>query len=471
MLFNSFQFVYFFVAVYAAYALLDRRGQNAVLLVASYFFYGCWDWRFLLLIWLSSSLDYCVGRALQSSADPRRRRVLAALSVGVNLGILFAFKYFGFFFESFAALLKLFGLSASWNTLHIVLPVGISFYTFQTMSYVLDVYRRQMEPARSYGDYLLFVSFFPQLVAGPIERARHLLGQVERPRSITLAGWREGGWLILLGYYKKIVLADNLAPFANAVFNSPEQAFGLNVLAGLLAFSFQIYGDFSGYSDIARGVARLMGFDLMLNFRMPYFAADPSDFWRRWHISLSTWLRDYLYIPLGGNRHGPARTYLNLALTMLLGGLWHGAAWHFVAWGAYHGLLLIAFRWAADCGWGFIGRWLPGGSGGRILRILLFMPFVLGGWLLFRVNRLEDVATLAQGFFRPFAFNGKICLLTIAVLATPLLLVEIVQERSGNMLAVKKWPLWARFACYAVFFMLILLAGSNGRTEFIYFQF
>jgi len=471
MLFNSFQFVYFFIAVYALYAILNKDAQNKLLLVASYFFYGCWDWRFLILIWISSSLDFLIGRRMHVSTDRRRRQGLVALSVGVNLGILFAFKYFGFFAESFSDLLGLFGLSVSWTTLHIVLPVGISFYTFQTMSYTLDVYRGQMKPARNYLDYLLFVSFFPQLVAGPIERARHLLGQVERPRSITWEGWREGAWLILLGYYKKIVMADNLAPFANDIFNAPDEAFGLQVLVGLLAFSLQIYGDFSGYSDIARGIARLMGFDLMLNFRMPYFSTNPSDFWRRWHISLSTWLRDYLYIPLGGNRRGKAYRYRNLGITMLLGGLWHGAAWHFVAWGAYHGLLLIGYHLSAERWGSAYDRLLAKHPAGRIWRVFFFAPFILFGWLLFRVNHLADAPLLLTRIFHPFALNGKVGLLSIAIFVLPLLLVELAQERANDMLAVKKAPPWIRFACYAVLFTMILLTGSNGRTEFIYFQF
>ena len=339
------------------------------------------------------------------------------------------------------------------------------------MSYTLDVYRRQMEPTRNYLDYLLFVSFFPQLVAGPIERARHLLGQVERPRIMTLQGWREGCWLILLGYYKKIVLADNLAPFANEVFNDPAQVCGLQVLAGILAFAAQIYGDFSGYSDIARGVARLLGFDLMLNFRMPYFAENPKEFWARWHISLSTWLRDYLYIPLGGSRKGRRQTYRNLMATMLLGGLWHGAAWHFVVWGAYHGLLLAVYRW-----WSERNGTLPGSQPAahpavRVGRILLFSPFILFGWLLFRANRLADVPLLLGRLFDPFILNGKTALLSIAVFAVPLLCIDLLQEHAQDMLVVKRWHPAARYVCYGVLFTLILLAGSHGRTAFIYFQF
>ncbi|MBP7828554.1 MAG: MBOAT family protein [Kiritimatiellae bacterium] len=464
MLFNSFIFVFFFLGVYTLYRLLPFRAQNLLLLAASYFFYGYWDWRFLILIWLSSSMDFLVAQAVHDTPDPRRRRRLLMVSVCVNLGILFVFKYYGFFSESLQALLSAFGLHVSWSTLHIVLPVGISFYTFQTMSYTLDVYRGQLAPTRHYLNYLLFVSFFPQLVAGPIERAGNLLGQVERPRTISRDHWREGAWLILLGYYKKVVLADNLAPFANEVFNAPGEACGLQVLAGLLAFAFQIYGDFSGYSDIARGVARLMGFDLMLNFRMPYFAVNPSDFWRRWHISLSTWLRDYLYIPLGGNRGGEVRMYRNLALTMLLGGLWHGAAWHFVAWGAYHGLLLIAFRVAGV-------RETPRSRPAQLFSMAGFFVLTLIGWLLFRANRLADVPLLLHRMVQPWAWNGKLILFSILLFAGPLLVLEYFQERSRDMLAVLRWPVAVRWLVFAGLLLALVVSGAMETYEFIYFQF
>jgi D-alanyl-lipoteichoic acid acyltransferase DltB (MBOAT superfamily) len=390
------------------------------------------------------------------------------VSVVVNMGILAVFKYLGFFADSLARLFASLGLELSWPTLSIVLPVGISFYTFQTMSYTVDVYRRGMKPTRNYLDYLLFVSFFPQLVAGPIERATHLLGQVTMPRSIRWTDIREGGWLILLGYYKKVVMADNLAPFVNEVFDAPGQITGLGALAGLLAFAFQIYGDFSGYTDIARGISRWMGFDLMLNFRMPYFAVSPSDFWRRWHISLSTWLRDYLYIPLGGNRGGASGTYRNLFLTMLLGGLWHGAAWHFVAWGAYHGLLLIVYRLAQG-----ERRETPSGSGRwrRIPAMGLFFMFTLGGWLLFRVDNLGDIPAILGGMILSWNWSGKLALISLALFAGPLVCLEWLQERSGNLLVVKTWPLAVRYVLYGFMVFMIVAAGSMESRAFIYFQF
>lgn len=466
MLFNSLDFILFFLAVYGLYLCLPFRAQNRMLLAASYLFYGCWDWRFLGLIWLSSTLDFFAAQAIRDGDDERTRRSWLALSVAVNLGILFVFKYYGFFADSLQGLAAQFGLPLDAPTLHVVLPVGISFYTFQTMSYTLDVYRRQMEPTRRYFDYLLFVSYFPQLVAGPIERAGHLLGQLERPRTITYAWIREGLWLILLGYYKKVVLADNLAPFANEVFNAPGAVQGLGVLAGLLAFCFQIYGDFAGYSDIARGLGRLMGVDLMFNFRMPYFAVNPSDFWRRWHISLSTWLRDYLYIPLGGNRRGPVRTYVNLSLTMLLGGLWHGASWHFVAWGAYQGLLLIAYR-LLEIRWPGLGR--PEGGRKWAAGAVFFMLTCLG-WALFRVNSLGDLGVLCRSLWVP-KMSGLLCFASIAGFVWPLLIVEAAQEKAGDMMAIKRWPAGWRLAAYLYLWAAILLFGAVETQQFIYFQF
>ncbi|MFO1490970.1 MAG: MBOAT family O-acyltransferase [Kiritimatiellia bacterium] len=376
MVFNSFVFVLFFLVVYGLYVILRHRAQNVLLLVASYVFYGWWDWRFLSLVFASTLLDYVCG--LKIVDDPVRRKLWIGISMTGNLGLLFFFKYFNFFAASTAALLHSLGLEAGWTTLNIVLPVGISFYTFQTMSYTLDIYRGTLAPTRSLLNFSLYVAFFPQLVAGPIERASHLLPQVEKPRRPTYQGLREGFWLILHGYLLKVVVADNLGPFADEIFNHPESARGLAVPLALAAFAFQIYGDFAGYSNIARGLCKWMGFDLMVNFRMPYFATNPSDFWRRWHISLSTWLRDYLYIPLGGNRGGPARTHRNLLLTMVLGGLWHGAAWHFVAWGLYHGLLLSGHRLLQP----LLDRLRPAGRLARGLwhsgSVLLFLPHPRG---------------------------------------------------------------------------------------------
>lgn len=339
------------------------------------------------------------------------------------------------------------------------------------MSYTIDIYRRHLQPTTRFDDFVVFVTFFPQLVAGPIERASHLLPQVLLPRVVTYALVREGAWLILLGYFKKVVIADNMAPLVAAVFDHPEQAHGFSVAMAIVAFAFQIYGDFSGYTDIARGTSKLMGFDIMLNFRMPYFALNPQDFWKRWHISLSTWLRDYLYIPLGGNRGGTVFTYRNLSLTMLLGGLWHGAAWHFVAWGAFHGLLLILHRLALP----LLESVRPATAAGQrawwLLRMAVFFGFTCLGWLLFRVDHLSDVLLLLGNMFQPFVWNGKMALLTMACLLPPLVLIDIAQEKSGDMLVVKRWPAPARLFLYGVLFAYIVMTGWVERIEFIYFQF
>ena len=469
MVFNSFVFVLFFLVVYGLYVILRHRAQNVLLLVASYVFYGWWDLRFLSLVFASTLLDYVCG--LKIVDDPVRRKLWIGLSMTGNLGLLFFFKYFNFFAASTAALLHSLGLEAGWTTLNIVLPVGISFYTFQTMSYTLDIYRGTLAPTRSLLNFSLYVAFFPQLVAGPIERASHLLPQVENPRRPTYRGLREGFWLILHGYLLKVVVADNLGPFADEIFNHPESARGLAIPLALLAFAFQIYGDFAGYSNIARGLCKWMGFDLMVNFRMPYFATNPSDFWRRWHISLSTWLRDYLYIPLGGNRGGPARTHRNLLLTMVLGGLWHGAAWHFVAWGLYHGLLLSGHRLLQP----LLDRLRPAGRLARGLwhsgSVLLFLPLTLGGWLLFRANRLSDIAVLARNALDLAQPTGRVCLLTLACFVPPVLLVDLLQEWKGSDSAVARLPAPLRAAVYFSWFALILLCGALGQHAFIYFQF
>ncbi len=306
-----------------------------MLLAASYVFYGWWDWRFLSLILLSSVVDFVCGGMLDQSRGRERsvrsRRGILGLSVAMNLGLLGFFKYFGFFVESAQALLGSFGLPWGLDSLEIGLPVGISFYTFQTMSYTIDVYRGKMTSTRRLDDFMLFVAFFPQLVAGPIERASHLLPQIEKPRHATAEEFCSGAELLLVGAFFKMVVGDNMAPYVNTVFHSSDPG-GASVALASVAFAFQIYADFAGYSLIARGVARMLGFDIAANFWVPYISRSPSEFWRRWHISLSSWLRDYLYISLGGNRRGQWKTYRNLCLTMLLGGLWHGASWTFVAW-------------------------------------------------------------------------------------------------------------------------------------------
>ncbi|MGI9627797.1 MAG: MBOAT family O-acyltransferase, partial [Longimicrobiales bacterium] len=398
MLFNSLAFFVFLPVVVAIYWRLPHRGQNRFLLAASYLFYGWWDWRFLGLIALSTVVDFYVGQRVHDTREerPDKAKRWVALSVATNLGILASFKYFNFFTESAGALLSAIGFGVEPVLLSIILPVGISFYTFQTISYSVDIYRGELEPVRSIFDFALFVSFFPQLVAGPIERAKVLVPQILSERKASSVQFQDGLNLIFWGLFKKVYVADNLAPIVDSLFAASDPT-GWQVLMAAYGFAFQIYCDFSGYSSIARGSAKLLGVELMVNFAYPYTARNPSDFWRKWHISLSTWLRDYLYIPLGGSRGGSFATYRNLALTMLLGGLWHGATWLFVIWGAYQGAFLIAHRLMAPA----LGR-VPLFNQPRFstaadaVRIFITFQFVCAGWLIFRGESLGQIGNMVE---------------------------------------------------------------------------
>jgi len=473
MLFNSLIFVAFFVIVYGLYLLLRRhyKLQNRLLLVASYIFYGYWDWRFLSLIAFSTIVDYVVGLALHSTERVWKRKALLFLSVFANLSLLGFFKYYNFFADSFAGLLGMFGMEAGFVTLNIVLPVGISFYTFQTMSYTIDIYRRKIEPTRSFLDFALFVSFFPQLVAGPIERAANLLPQVCARRNITPREVNAGIFLLLWGYYKKVVIADNVALIAGQIFGNYTQYQGLDLLVGILAFTVQILCDFSGYSDIARGLAKLMGFDLMVNFKLPYFALNPSDFWLRWHVSLSSWLRDYLYIPLGGNRGSTFATQRNLAITMLLGGLWHGAAWHFVIWGAFHGLILALYR-VFDKNPEHEDPWGGNYSYFRILsKMLLMFVLTLIGWVIFRASTGHQIVYMLTHVFGGWSENTLDMAHRLLFYSLPLILIQIYQYIKRDLLAPMKLNPFVRYPLYAYFIIWIVIFGVRKATEFIYFQF
>jgi len=470
MLFNSYIFLSFMAVVYALYLVLRPRQQNAMLLVASYIFYGAWDWRFCSLLLLSTAVDYVVANRIAATEQEGRRKAWLMGSLVANLGILFGFKYFGFFYDSLVTLGAWFGFNLDTLSMRIILPVGISFYTFQTLSYTIDVYRGQIKPARSLSDFALYVAFFPQLVAGPIERSSHLLPQIEGGRRVTLAGFREGSWLVLLGYYKKVVLADNVAPYVDLVFGEPAAASGMAIPIAVLAFAIQIYGDFSGYTDIARGISRWMGFDLMENFRRPYFALSPKQFWQRWHISLSTWLRDYLYLPLGGNRGGAGRTYFNLMATMVLGGLWHGAAWNFLLWGFYQGMLLVVYRVLR------LEEPLERLARQRmsITKVLVWMQFMvlIGiGWMFFRVESMGDLGLLISRLTEGPFFSGKAALLTMFVYGLPVLAIDLYQERRKSAVAIKELPMPLRYALYVLLFAVIVMSGVRGGGEFIYFQF
>jgi D-alanyl-lipoteichoic acid acyltransferase DltB (MBOAT superfamily) len=486
MLFNSGVFLQFFAAFVLLY-WLSRNSltlRNLLILTASYLFYGWWSpdreavstnvvlgalWhcRFLALLVATSLLDYAIALGLDRLSSPRARRWLLAASITANLGVLGFFKYHDFFARSFSELLSSAGIPIQLRTLGLILPVGISFYTFQSMSYTIDVYRRELPATRHLRNFLAYVSFFPQLVAGPIERAKHLLPQFAQTRVITAAMLEEGIWLILWGMFKKVVLADNFAPLAEMVFGGPGFS-AATVVLGTLAFGLQIYCDFSGYSDIARGTARVLGFDIMWNFNIPYSAASPREFWQRWHISLSTWLRDYLYIPLGGNRLGAGRTYVNLIVTMLLGGLWHGAAWNFVLWGLWHGAGLALTRSP------IFSFQLPllNSRSRRVLSWLLTMLFVFYGWLLFRAESLAQIGDMTRALvhFSAPDWIGSF-LLNLVVYAAPLVLMELWQARARNLLVPLSLPTWAKCSLQGALLTAIVIFWQKKGATFIYFQF
>ncbi len=477
MSFNSFEFAAFFTIVVGAYWLLTHRLQNLLLLVASYVFYAGWDWRFLSLIMISTCVDYVAGLRIhaatlaQDTGSQRRRKIWLIASICTNLCILGFFKYFNFFAESFVELTNVFGLKASPVTLHIILPVGISFYTFQTMSYTIDIYRGRMTPTRNFLDFALFVAFFPQLVAGPIERAAVLLPQITCRRRFSPGQFADGLQLIFWGLFKKVYVADNLAPFVDHGFSGASMSGG-EVLCGVYAFALQIYCDFSGYSDVARGCAKCLGLELMLNFDHPYIAESPREFWHRWHISLSTWLRDYLYIPLGGNRHGTANTRRNVLLTMLLGGLWHGAAWKFILWGGYHGLLLILFR-PVTARTPLDGHTASRRSQmARVLRILLMFHLTCLGWLIFRGQSIAQVGTMLQSLATTWEPLSLEVVRPLIVFGGPLLIVEALQLAAGtdDLHRFSAVPEWARCVGYSTLFYLFAFHGAAAQS-FIYFQF
>jgi D-alanyl-lipoteichoic acid acyltransferase DltB (MBOAT superfamily) len=524
MIFSDGVFFVFFGVFFALYLATARslRLQNVLILVASYVFYGWWDPRFLMLIAASTAIDYVAGLAIAGRRTGRAELLPPALLIGglmailagigvadlplvlafgagftvllaaftalagswspearargfviasvvFNLGLLGVFKYFNFFADSFADFAGIFGWDPGFVTLNVILPVGISFYTFQTMSYTLDIRRGEMEPTADFIRFAAFVSFFPQLVAGPIERARHLLPQFEVPRAITFENLQAGAMLFLWGFYKKVVIADNLAPISERVFSDPANAGPGEIFVGVLAFTFQIYCDFSGYSDMARGTARMLGFDLMLNFNMPYFARTPSEFWARWHISLSTWLRDYLYIPLGGNRLSPLLTYRNLMLTMLLGGLWHGAAWTFVAWGLFHGLILVIYRLAgADAALARVPASGPAGIALHGAAMALMFLLAMLSWIFFRAGDFADAWTMIAGFW---TIQPSWSLERVLFLIAPLVIIEAATRFSGRIQPWTDTPLFLRFNLVLFLVYASVFLGSTEGQNFIYFDF
>ena len=477
MIFTSLQFVEFFAVVYLLYRVLPHRGQNWMLLIASYVFYGFWDWRFLSLLWGSTLVDFFVGTYLGRENDPRKRRAALVLSLLFNFGMLGFFKYFNFFEDSLVVMAGWFGWHLDAVTLNVLLPIGISFYTFMTVSYVIDVYRRDIVPTTHLADFALFVAYFPHLVAGPILRASLLIPQIERPRTITREQTVEGLWLIGWGCFQKMFVADNLAPLVDTVFGPSSSPTGADVLVASWAFAFQIYGDFAGYSNIARGVSKMMGIELNVNFLFPYFVTSPQAFWRHWHISLSTWLRDYLYISLGGNRFGTWKTYRNLMITMVLGGLWHGAAWTFVLWGAYQGLMLVLGRMVQRDPVGTMRTSVTSGlssATSRVIFIILMFQVTCYGWLIFRAESIQQVGRFTRLLFTNFSPTVATLdslLVPMLWVVVPLLVVHIAQAKRGSESAPLEWPLPVRYSLYGAVFYLVLLFGAFEGAQFIYFQF
>jgi alginate O-acetyltransferase complex protein AlgI len=469
VLFNSVQYLLFFLSALALCWLLVGipRLRIWVLLLASYYFYAANNHWMIVLILVSTQVDYIAALVIDRSDSQARRKLYLLLSLLTNLGILGFFKYCNFFADSVVSLADSVGWPVSWTDLNIVLPVGISFYTFQSMSYTVDVYRRQIPAETDWAKFAFYVAYFPQLIAGPIMRASHFLPQVQKQPRLPAAALERALFLIFTGLFKKIVCGDFLGRYADPVFDNPQDAGAVAAWLGLYAFSFQIYFDFSGYSDIAIGCSRLMGFDLPDNFRRPYMAKSFSDFWRRWHISLSSWLRDYLYIPLGGNRMttrwGVQR---NLMLTMLLGGLWHGAAWHFVFWGALHGAYLVIER---ARGWTVAGA---EGSGFGLVRRLAIFHAVMLTWLLFRA---ESVPLLGQYIRQLLSFEAPSAITLGMILAASIIvlgwLAQVVGERRELRDAFLGLPIPLQGALYATAWVTIMVFNAAGAQPFIYFRF
>lgn len=470
MLFNTPEFFIFFAIVLALYFMMTRRWQNILLIVASYVFYGWWDSRFCVLLLISTILDFVCGLMIPG----KRPKLWLWISVVGQLGMLCFFKYFNFFESSVIDLCHLFGMNPSWPTLKLVLPVGISFYTFQTLSYTIDIYRKKLEPTRNFAEFAVFVSFFPHLVAGPILRATYMLPQIMKDRHVGAREISEGAYFILVGLVKKVAIADMIAPLVKSAAENPGAMSSLQLLLSSYMFALQIYCDFSGYTDCARGISRLLGFHLPENFNWPYFSAGFQEFWRRWHMSLSFWLRDYLYFSLGGSRCSTLKTYRNLFITMLLGGLWHGASWNFVLWGGLHGIYLALGRMSGPLFWNALKEkaqqwkigWLLTG-----LCILFTFHVVNFTWIFFFI---PDFSVAAKYFDGLLAFTttcdpDRIRLLIYALIV--ILFIDLPEFLFGSheWLINRPRPLRALF--YAIFVILLMITWTDNYEPFIYFQF
>jgi alginate O-acetyltransferase complex protein AlgI len=480
MLFNSIDFAIFLPIVFILYWFVTNKSlkaQNVLLLAASYFFYACWDWRFLFLLMFSTLLDYFTGLKMQDAANKSNKKFWFWLSVIVNLGFLGVFKYYNFFAESFAEAIAHVGLKINPWTLNVILPVGISFYTFHGLSYVIDIYKGKIKAERNFVDYAVFVSFFPLLVAGPIERATHLLPQIKKERTFDYTKAVDGLRQILWGLFKKIVIADCCAEYANQIFNNSADYSGSTLVLGAVFFTFQIYGDFSGYSDIALGTARLFGIELLRNFAFPYFSRDIAEFWRRWHISLSSWFRDYLYIPLGGSKGGTWMKVRNTFIIFIVSGFWHGANWTFIVWGALNALYFLPLLLTNSnrnnleivrVGWGgkpFIFNELP--------KILLTFSLTVFAWIFFRAENISHALSYISGIFSKSVFSlPSIRPYYLILLIALFMLVEWLGRKQQYALAEfgLRWKRPFRYAMYyAIIVAIFWFAGKE--QQFIYFQF
>ena len=549
MTFNSVEFVIFFTVTYLLYRV-SARGQNLILLAASYIFYACWDVRFVFLLVLSTAVDFYCGWMIETGRLSRSGRSVAAwflilaaflcvtvqwnavrigtepfavtvqwnqllpaapsgwlvligtvilvaianllypiftankekqrrdlflwISICTNLGLLGFFKYFNFFIDSAEAVIRALGIQSELLHLNIVLPIAISFYTFKTISYTVDIYRGKIQPAQRFSDFALFLAYFPALLAGPIDRASGLLPQLSNPRQLSFEQSAQGIFLILFGLFKKVAISDGVAVSVNAIYGTSGAVSWIDVVLATFLYTIQIYGDFSGYTDMARGISKLFGIELMLNFNLPYFSKDPSEFWRRWHISLSTWLRDYLYIPLGGNRQGELRTYLNLMTTMVLGGLWHGAAWNFVLWGFYQGALLCVYRAFSSKEKKQSGSQNNLVNWQAIVATLFFFVLTCYGWLLFRATSLAQIITFTKILFVDignFALTMPKPPLP-ALLGIPVLIgYEFFAYKSQNQDFFLRYPTPARAAIYATLLIIVFMGLINAPAQYIYSQF
>ncbi|PCJ25692.1 MAG: membrane-bound O-acyltransferase family protein [Flavobacteriales bacterium] len=477
MFFNSIDFAVFLPIVFVLYWFVINRNlklQNLIIVISSYVFYGWWDWRFLSLILFSTIVDYLVGRGLSKQKEHGKRKFLLWTSIAVNIGLLGFFKYYNFFLESFVSAFSFFGKEIVGESLNIILPVGISFYTFQTLSYTIDVYKKKLEPTKDFISFAAFVSFFPQLVAGPIERAKRLLPQFYTKRILKYDNIVKGLHQILWGLFKKIVIADRLAIVVNEFYNNPTEYHGLTLVLGTVFFAFQIYCDFSGYSDIAIGTARLFGFKLMTNFKTPYFSKSIGEFWKRWHISLSTWFRDYVYIPLGGNRVIKVRWLFNIFVTFLVSGFWHGANWTFIVWGALHGFVLVVETFLSK-----IQKNIP-----SVFNIIITFSLVCFAWVFFRANSIQDAFLIIGKImdFTSYSFSqldfyvvpvikGSVYAMDIflSMLLIPVLVV--LEYIFTTKVVFNNLKFKYRLPIYIIGVLSILLLGAFEKNEFIYFQF